>query len=149
MEKEIKIDGVEYKVNASVLTIANYSIFFEGEDLGEAYGNVILKVNEMNELKPKPITKEEEKKLTDIEKKERQLASLRASTKMYSIILDVSKMAYTLIKEQDASFIAYKEWLKTLDNILDDPNWIYEVIGVIASVFRGMVSKKGTNGQKQ
>ena len=44
-----------------------------------------------------------------------------------------------MIKEQDKSFKPYEEWLKDLDYLFDDINWIMEVLQLAMTPFQGRV----------
>lgn len=122
--KVVKINGIEYPMSASVLTIGNYqNIFGMEENIGKAYGiakdslkQIIASYKKVND---KFVLKEGE--------------STKVLEATSNLILNASKLAYVLIKEENKDFMPYEEFAKTLNN--KDIAWTYEVVGIASCLF--------------
>lgn len=150
MGKKVMICGTEYEMACSVLTLANFKNYFGMDaDFGQTHQKVIDVFNQINEITPKSLTKEQLEKLSESEKKERDLAYLEISSLFYSIIVDVCQMAYAMIKECDINFMPYQEWFRTLTNVMEDAKWMKEVVGIASTVFRGKLQAKDQDNKQQ
>lgn len=49
---------------------------------------------------------------------------------------NIFKLAYVMAKEADSKTPDFDSWLKQFDGILNDPEWIKEVVLLAASTFR-------------
>lgn len=58
------------------------------------------------------------------------------------LVIDCLHLAYIMIKEQTPTFPIYDEWVKDLDGVLDEANWILEVLELGVSPFRRGVLHK-------
>lgn len=145
--KKVKICGVEYDMRSSVLTQANFkNIFGMEEDFADTYFKVMEAMKKAKQQKPKELTDEEKENLSEIEKSERQLATLKSMTTIYSIIPDALKLAYAMIYEVDNYFMPYNDWLSTLVGVMEEPSWLYEVVGIASYVFRRVLQEQNTKG---
>ena len=102
MKKIIKIGGKEYTMQSSALTQFSYK-----DETGRSF---------LQDLK----------KLTKLADKEVSLDDLEVLDDINNLILPI---AYVMIKESDSTQILdYKSFLKSIDNLYDDTNWLEEVI---------------------
>lgn len=132
--KEVNICGKPYQMNCSVLTIANYCNIFGmeanfGKDFSEAsmYYDKLAKCYE-------PLTDKDGKFVKAHIKEECKFDAVNYST---NLVLLATRLAYVFIRECDATFMPYDEWVKTLNNLDSDMGWIKEVVGIASNVFRG------------
>jgi len=58
------------------------------------------------------------------------------------------ELAYTLAKEADDGISSYKEWLSSIDNLMQDPKWIKDVLEVGMSPFRGKLQNNQHDNTK-
>ena len=113
MVRTVKIGNNEYDLKSSAYTMFAYK---------DVTGNNLLQ--DLNELNDK-YTKWQKDKDTSIWMNE-----------IMDIIDKTLRLAHIMILEQNPSFMEYKQWLKEIDGLLDDTNWILEVLEVGLSPFR-------------
>lgn len=117
MEKMVKIGNKEYKLKSSAFTMFKYKND-TGKDLLKEIGN-------LNE-KYKSILDTPEEKRDEIYFNE-----------FYDIMYNTLRLAHIMIQEADSSFMEYEEWLKNIDNLMEEPTWVVEVLQIAMSTFRG------------
>ena len=102
MEKIIKIDGKNYTMASSALTQFSYK---------NITGRSFL---------------DDVKRLVDLSKSENLLEDISSIDNISELLLQVS---YVMVKEADKNqYISFEDFLKSIDNLYDDIQWIYEVI---------------------
>lgn len=116
MVKNVKIGKQSYDMKSSVLTLETYKRLYDKD---------LMKV------------------VSDLhEDYSSALGTNDWMSKIQTIMLDVLKIAHVMIQEQNPSFMSYEDWIKDLDGLLDEPQWITEVLGVAMSTFRTGLFKK-------
>ena len=110
MKKVIKISGKEYTMQSSAYTPFKYK---------DVTGRRMLKdLQELTKLKDK----DQEEMLEGIDD-------------LSEIVL---KMAYVMIEEADSSQVkSYEDFLKGIENLYEDSNWMTEVISLATSPISG------------
>lgn len=117
MVKTINIGGKNYDLKSSAFTVFAYK-----DQMGRDLLKDISSINDLyNDIQKLPEEKQES-------------AWLNKYTDILETILN---LAYIMIKEQDKSFKEYKEWLKDLDKLSVNPNWIMEILEIAISPFQG------------
>lgn len=119
MLKIIKIGSKDFTIKSSAYTMFAYKND-TGRDLLKDIGDINKKYKSISKLSKED---QEEKWMEEIT----------------GIVENALKLAYTMIKEADKNFGAYDEWLKGLDNLFEDSNWILEVIEAGMTPFSGGV----------
>lgn len=115
MVKTVRIGNKDYDMKASVLTLETYKRLYDKD---------LMKV------------------VSDLNTKYSNLDANEWLSKVQPIMLDVLKIAHIMIQEQNPSFMSYEEWVKDLDNLLENPHWIVDVLGVAMSPFRTGIFEK-------
>lgn len=67
---------------------------------------------------------------------EAQADEKKAPEIISAILANVWELAYTMYAEADKNAVAFPEWLKQFDGILDDNSWLAEVVATAAATFR-------------
>lgn len=117
MLKTVKIGSKEYNMKSSAWTPIKYKM---------DYGTDLLKdISKLNKL-----NKEISKLKTKDEKEEAWMSEFSGFLEM------AYKIAYVMITEYDKTFKSYEEWLKEIDNVFSNENWILEVMECAMSTFR-------------
>lgn len=115
MVKRVKIGNKEYDMKASVLTLETYKRLYDKD---------LMKV------------------VADLNSKYSNVDTDDWLAQVQPIVLDILKIAHIMIQEQNPSFMSYEDWVKDLDNILENPHWIVDVLGVAMSPFRTRIFEK-------
>lgn len=124
--KIVKINDIEYKMEASILTLANYQIVF---GMDQDFAKDYIKANELlNQLNSCYVKENGKFKL--IEGKEHDVLETSSN-----LVLIASRIAYILIYELDNQFMPYNKWVARMNGILDDMTWVKEVVGIASWLF--------------
>ena len=67
---------------------------------------------------------------------EAQADESKAPEIISAVLSNVWELAYTMYSEAEKNALAFPEWLKQFDGILDDNSWLAEVVATAASTFR-------------
>ena len=121
MIKNVKIGKTDYVLKSSAFTIFAYK--------DETGRDLLSDINSIN------------KKYIEISKVSEEEQDSLWLEEITPIIEHTLKIAYIMIKEVDKNFKDYKEWLKDLEELLENPNWIMEVLEVAIAPFRGRVQE--------
>lgn len=121
MLKTVNIGNKDYVLKSSAYTIFAYK--------NETGRDLLVDLNSINE---KYI------KISKLTEEEQNSAWMNEVT---GIIENSLKIAHIMIRENDKAFKEYKEWLKDIDELLENPNWIMEVLEVGIAPFRGRIQK--------
>lgn len=126
MVKTVKIGNKDYNLKSSAYTMFKYKNDMHRDLLKD----IILINDKYTEISNLPAEEQDLKWLDEI-----------------SGILDMAlHLAYIMIQEQDKNFtVSFEEWLKDLDGLVEDKNWIEEVLEVGVSPFLGRIQ----NSQQQ
>ena len=119
MLKTVNIGKKDYVLKSSAYTIFAYK--------NETGRDLLVDLNSINE---KYI------KISKLTEEEQNSAWMNEIT---GIIENTLKIAHIMIRENDKTFKEYKEWLKDIDELLENPNWIMEVLEVGIAPFRGRI----------
>lgn len=119
MLKTVKIGNKDYVLKSSAYTIFAYK--------NETGRDLLVDLNSINE---KYI------KISKLTEEEQNSAWMNEIT---GIIENTLKIAHIMIRENDKTFKEYNEWLKDIDELLENPNWIMEVLEVGIAPFRGRI----------
>ena len=119
MLKTVNIGNKDYVLKSSAYTIFAYK--------NETGRDLLVDLNSINE---KYI------KISKLTEEEQNSAWMNEIT---GIIENSLKIAHIMIRENDKTFKEYKEWLKDIDELLENPNWIMEVLEVGIAPFRGRI----------
>lgn len=126
MVKTVKIGNKEYDLKSSAYTMFKYK-------------------NDMNRdlLKDISMINDKYTEISNLPKEEQDIKWISE----ISGILDMAlHLAYIMIQEQDSSFtVSYENWLKELDALCEDTEWIPNVLEVGISPFLGRIQ----NSQQQ
>lgn len=117
MVKTIKIGDKSYDMKSSAFTIFAYKDKM-GSDLLSDIKNIQKDCQRME-------------KLSNEESEESYIDAL------LPIIEKTLKLAYIMICEQDKNFKGYDDWLKELDNLMENQDWIMEVLELGTTPFKG------------
>ena len=115
----VNIGKKEYVLKSSAYTIFAYK--------NETGRDLLVDLNSINE---KYI------KISKLTEEEQNSAWMNEIT---GIIENTLKIAHIMIRENDKTFKEYNEWLKDIDELLENPNWIMEVLEVGIAPFRGRI----------
>lgn len=112
MKKIVNISGKEYTMKSSAYTQFKYK-----DDTGRRMLSDLQKITKLKGKKPEEM--------------------LKGMDDLTEIVL---KMAYVMIEEADASQVkSYEEFLKSIDSLYDNIDWISEVIELATSpISRGI-----------
>ena len=126
MVKTVKIGNKEYDLKSSAYTMFKYKNDMQ-RDLLKDISTINDKYTEISNL---PKEEQDVKWISEI-----------------SGILDMAlHLAYIMIQEQDSNFkTSYEDWLKELDALCEDTEWIPSVLEVGISPFLGRIQ----NSQQQ
>lgn len=116
MIKTIKIGENSYDMKSSAYTMFKYK--------NETGRDLLKDINSIN-TKYSYITK--------LSEDEQDSAWMEEIT---GIIENVLRLAYVMIVEQNKEFKSYDEWLKELDGMLENQEWVMEVLELGMSPFR-------------
>lgn len=118
MERIIRIDGKDYHMASSALTQFSYK-----NETGRSF---------LRDLK----------EIISISKKKDLENDIEAIDDISELLL---KMSYVMVKEADKNqYISYEDFLKSIDNLYDDKDWIFEVIGLaVTPLSRNLQTNKG------
>lgn len=119
MLKTVNIGKKDYVLKSSAYTIFAYK--------NETGRDLLVDLNSINE---KYI------KISKLTEEEQNSAWMNEIT---GIIENTLKIAHIMIRENDKTFKEYNEWLKDIDELLENPNWIMEVLEVGIAPFRGRI----------
>lgn len=119
MLKTVNIGKKDYVLKSSAYTIFAYK--------NETGRDLLVDLNSINE---KYI------KISKLTEEEQNSAWMNEIT---GIIENALKIAHIMIRENDKTFKEYNEWLKDIDELLENPNWIMEVLEVGIAPFRGKI----------
>lgn len=119
MLKTVNIGNKDYVLKSSAYTIFAYK--------NETGRDLLVDLNSINE---KYI------KISKLTEEEQNSAWMNEITE---IIENALKIAHIMIRENDKTFKEYNEWLKDIDELLENPNWIMEVLEVGIAPFRGRI----------
>ena len=122
MLKTVKIGDKHYDMKSSAWTPFKYENEYQTDFLGD-----------INKINKKAI------EISKLPEEEQQTAWLDQMTGIFKTVLQI---AYTMIKENNESFKSYEEWLKELDGIYQEANWIQEVLECAMSTFQGRMEVK-------
>ena len=119
MLKTVNIGKKDYVLKSSAYTIFAYK--------NETGRDLLSDLNSINEkyIKISKLTEEEQ--------------NSSWMTEITGIIENTLKIAHIMIRENDKSFKEYNEWLKDIEELLENPNWIMEVLEVGIAPFQGRV----------
>ena len=129
MIKQVKIGENEYVLNSNAYTRFLYKKEFNKgifEDV-QVITNFALEVQEEKDRLDKENLSEEEKSAK---------IGVFALEKLDNFIDVLLQLAYIFIKCNDESFMPYEDWLKTIDTINPNDEWIGEVTELAVSSFR-------------
>lgn len=129
MIKTIKIGESEYVLNSNAYTRFLYKKEFNRgifEDV-QVITNFALEVQEEKDRLDKENLSEEEKSAK---------IGVFALEKLDNFIDVLLQLAYIFIKCNDENFMAYEDWLKTIDTINPNDTWVSEVTELAVSSFR-------------
>jgi hypothetical protein len=121
MLKTVNIGNKDYVLKSSAYTIFAYK--------NETGRDLLVDLNSINE---KYI------KISKLTEEEQNSAWMNEVT---GIIENTLKIAHIMIRENDKTFKEYNEWLKDIDELLENPNWIMEVLEVGIAPFRGRIQR--------
>jgi hypothetical protein len=121
MLKTVNIGNKDYVLKSSAYTIFAYK--------NETGRDLLVDLNSINE---KYI------KISKLTEEEQNSAWMNEVT---GIIENTLKIAHIMIRENDKTFKEYNEWLKDIDELLENPNWIMEVLEVGIAPFRGNIQR--------
>ena len=119
MLKTVNIGKKDYVLKSSAYTIFAYK--------NETGRDLLVDLNSINE---KYI------KISKLTEEEQNSAWMNEIT---GIIENTLKIAHIMIRENDKTFKEYNEWLKDINELLENPNWIMEVLEVGIAPFRGRI----------
>lgn len=122
MLKTVRIGNKDYNMKSSAFTPFKYE-----NDYGTDFLKDINQINKMNV------------KISELPEEERNNAWMDELSGIMKLIL---RIAYTMIIEYDGKFMSYEEWLKELDNIFADFDWVQEVMECAMSTFQRRVENK-------
>lgn len=123
MVKTVKIGDKEFNLKSSAFTPFKY----ENE-----YGSDLLKdINSIN-VKQKEISK----LATEEERSDAWINEIGGIMKM------ALRIAYTLIQEYDEKVAPYETWLKSLDHVFGEYEWMQEVMECAMSTFQRRMGDK-------
>ena len=117
MLKTVKIGSNEYNMKSSAYTPLKYRMDY-GTDLLKDIGRLNKLNNDISKLK------------TKAEKEEAWMSEFSGFLEM------AYRIAYVMITEYDPGFKSYEDWLKGIDNVFSNENWILEVMECAMSTFR-------------
>lgn len=121
MIKNVKIGKEEYTLKSSAFTIFAYKDQ-TGRDLLSDINAINIKYSEIANL-----SEQEQNNIW--------------MNEITSIIEHTLKIAHIMIKEANSNFKDYNDWLKDLEELLENPNWIMEVLEVGIAPFQGRVQE--------
>jgi len=128
MKKKIRIGNKNLEIKSSAYTMFGYKDF-TGRDL-------MADLNKINNLYKKT------QKMNQEQTKDFWLSNFNS---IFNLTLE---LAYTLAKEADDGISSYKEWLSSIDNLMQDPKWIKDVLEVGMSPFRGKLQNNQHDNTK-
>lgn len=121
MVKTIKIGNKSYDMKSSAFTPFKYK-----NDFGTDFLKDINKFNKI-QLRVEKLPKEEQ-----------QTEWLDNISDIQEIIFQIT---YTMIAENDPTFGTFEDFLKGLDNIYENSDWMMEVMTLAVGTFQGRVEK--------
>lgn len=128
MIKQVKIGEVEYVLNSNAYTRFLYKKLF-GKGILEDVQVITQFAMEVQEEKDKL----DKTKLSEEEKNaELGVFALSRLDGYMDVLL---QLTYTFIKCNDESFMPYEDWLKTIDRINPNDDWVSEVTELSVSSF--------------
>lgn len=124
MIKTIKIGDKSYDMKSSAFTMFAYK--------NETGRNLLDDINYINN---------KYQEIGKLDEKEQESALMLEIT---GIVEKTLKLAYIMYKEQNKEVVSYDDWLKELDNMLENVDWIMEVLELGMSPFRrGIFNAQG------
>ena len=123
MIKNIKIGDKDYILKSSA-----YTIFAYKDETGRDLLSDITSINE-NYIKLNKKVKDEG--LTEEEK------GILWINEVTPIMEHTLKIAHIMIKEVDKNFKEYNEWLRDIENLFENAEWVMEVLEVAIAPFCG------------
>ena len=137
MEKIVKIGTKEYKMKASGYTLFAYKNEFKSDLLKDLKKVVAsFKDVDLNAVKKSNETETTENK--DVNLNDTLLDNLDLFDGVSDMIDILYKISFIMIREADKNQVAnFEEFLKNIDTMLDDNDWISDVIDLVTSPFGG------------
>lgn len=126
--KTITICGKEFEVDCNAFTFVKYkNIFKTGilKDMQVIQNYLIKQVVVANQF--------EEKDITEMEKISQMSEYMVSDTDEF--IVKITQIAWILIYTANNKIESYENWLKSIDNIKIDDNWIVEVAEIAVDCF--------------
>lgn len=128
MEKIIRINDKEFKLKSSAYTPFAYANE-TGRDLMKDISYIYDLYTEINKMD---------------DENEKNLKWLSEISGMLEMVL---KITHVMIKEADNNAPSYEDWLKSLDNILEDTTWLMDSLTCGFSPLSGQLQKNQNNQQ--
>lgn len=119
MVKTIKIGDKSYDMKSSAFTMFAYK-----DKLGR---NLLTDINSIN------------KKYNEIQKKQQNEQEEAWMDEITPLIENTLKLAHIMICEQNSGFMCYEDWLKELDYLMDNTEWILNVLELGMTPFQGRI----------
>lgn len=134
MVKTITLGDKTYNMKSSAYTAFAYEDFTEGRKMLADVKTLWNLKKGIEKFNPEENATEEEKQ------KLQEESTLYVMDHINDIVRLGLSLAYVMIHEQDAKQIdSYDEWLKSLDTLFDNVDWIKEVLDCAMSTFQGKV----------
>ena len=126
MVKTVKIGNKEYDLKSSAYTMFKYK--------NDMQRDLLKDISAIND------------KYTEISNLPKEEQDIKWISEISGILDMALHLAYIMIQEQDSNFkISYEDWLKELDALCEDTEWIPNVLEVGISPFLGRIQ----NSQQQ